>query len=95
MANSGLKEHFDKHHLNGTHGFNRKHNHVADFKNAKFKSATKIERVPGKYPGQIKIITKYPSKYLDIGWECYGEEGEAYFLLTGQFHAWCKIRRYR
>ena len=50
----------------------------------KYKTVTKIERISGKYPGQIKVVNKYPSKYLETGLEHYGEEGEAHFLSTGK-----------
>ena len=73
--NLALSQHFKKSHIIGSHD-PRPCNTVADFESAKFKSAIKIQNVQGKYPGQIKVITKYPSKYLETGWKFYGEEGE-------------------
>ena len=83
MAYSGLSNHFKKHHINGEHSANKKQNQVANFKDVQYKSATKIERTPGQFPGQTKVITTKPSKFLETGWENYGNEGEAHFLITG------------
>ena len=56
-----LSNHFKNSHIIGSHD-PRPWNTVADFESAKFKSAIKIQNVQGKYPGQTKLITKYPSK---------------------------------
>ena len=83
MAYSGLSNHFKNHHIDGEHSANKKHNQVAKFKDVQYKSATKIERTPGKFAGQTKVITTKPSKFLETGWENHGNEGEAHFLVTG------------
>ena len=80
--NLALSDNFKNKHINGSHD-PRPWNTVADFKSAKYKSAIRIQNVKGRKPGQIKVITKYPSKYFESGCKDYGEEGEAYFLLTG------------
>jgi len=80
--NLALSDNFKNKHINGSHD-PRPWNTVADFKSAKYKSAIRIQNVKGRKPGQIKVITKYPSKYFESGFKDYGEEGEAYFLLTG------------
>ena len=85
--NLELSNRFKKKHVLGSADLKPKSrdrkNHVIDLRNSKFKSVTKIERERGKLQGQTKVITDCPSKYIDTGWEEYGEEGEAYFLLTG------------
>ena len=81
--NSELKEHFVNHHILGLHSAYKKRNQVADFKKMKYKTVTKIERIPGKYPGQTKVITEVPIKFSETGYEYEGKEGESHFLLTG------------
>ena len=81
-----LAHRFKKKHVLGSANLKKskdRKNHVINLRKAKVKSVTKIERELGKFPGQSKVVTDCPSKFMDTGWELYGEEGEAFFLLTG------------
>ena len=57
MANSDLKGHFKNQHILGVHGASKKRNQVADFKNMKYKTVTKIEIISGKYSAKSKQST--------------------------------------
>ena len=78
-----LRAHFNSHHIEGKHSPSKKVNHVfPNFKaEAKLKSVTLYQRIPGAEPGQTKVIAKVDHE--GTGLENSGEKGHGPVMFTG------------
>ena len=79
-----LSNHFNDHHIRAYHNQSKKTNHQANFGKTKVRPVSKLSTIPGKYEGQIKVITTSKLEYCQTGANGNQRAGRSHFMITGR-----------